>query len=809
MSPFKRFFVQGLMAVSASFAAFVASAQARSDTPSLWYAKPATTWTEALPLGNGRMGAMDFGGAEDAHLQVNENTLWGGVPHDYVNSQAHAHLEEMRRLIFSGNPGQAEELSKDMMGNPPVLGAYLPFADIHLRFPGHAQASTYVHRLDLADAIASTTYRVGEVQYRREIFISYPDQVLVIRLSASKPGALDFNVDLQSPHRSATVEAQGRDALVLAGQIQPQSNPVQSLVQSWDKPGEKFAAVLKVSAEQGRVDTVGTQLQVSHATTATLLFSSGASFQNYRDIGGDALAVAKRHLERTGTMSYESLKKRHVDDFQALFSRVELNLGPSATDKPTDERLRSFGQDEDPGLAALYYAFGRYLLISSSRPGGQPANLQGLWNDQLMPAWGSKWTTNINLEMNYWLAETGDLWEMEEPLWRMIRDLRETGAETARVHYGARGWVLHHNTDLWRATTPVDGAWGLWPMGGVWLSNQMWDHYTFSGDESFLREDAYPAMKGSVEFVLDTLVEAPEGTALAGKLVTNPSTSPENRYLLDGKPHSLTYGSTMDIELIGELFDHFKRASMQLGMDEALRARVERAQRRLPGLQVGRRGQLQEWAVDYPEAEPSHRHVSHLYALYPGRAIDRDRTPGFAAAARRTLELRGDGGTGWSQAWRIALWARLRDAAQAYANLKLLLLHSTLPNMFDVCPPFQIDGNFGGVAGMTEMLVQSGDGQIRMLPALPKAWLEGRLTGVRVRGGGKVDLTWKHGRLTRVVLRSKRATLYRLVYGDKTASVRLMPDKPIVLDGDLAPASGFQKSDLVQPLSDDSGEALH
>ncbi len=517
----------------------------------------------------------------------------------------------------------------------------------------------------------------------------------------------------------------------------------------------------------------------------TIVFSAATSFRTYRDIDGDALARARGLLAGASARPYDRLRQAHVDDFGGLFSRVQLRLGEDRSTETTDRRIKRFAENEDPSLLALYYAFGRYLLISSSRPGGQPVNLQGIWNDELLPAWGSKWTTNINLEMNYWPADAGDLWETQEPLWQLIRDLRETGAETARAHYGARGWVLHHNTDLWRATTPVDGAWGLWPMGQAWLANQMWDHYEFSGDQAFLRQHAYPAMKEAAQFVLDTLVTAPDGTRFAGRLVTNPSTSPENQYVLNGVRAHLTYAAAMDIELVRELFENSERAAQELGVDAAFGSELRRAAERLPPLQVGARGQLQEWIEDYAEAEPAHRHVSHLYALFPGHGISLEKTPELAAAARKTLELRGDGGTGWAAAWKVALWARLRDAEHAYDNVKFLMTRSTLPNMFDLHPPFQIDGNLGATAGITEMLVQSTATGIRVLPALPQRWAAGSLTGVRVRGGAQVDIAWKDGRLTELRLRSGQARTYTVAYGERRATVRVGPGTAVVLDGAL------------------------
>jgi alpha-L-fucosidase 2 len=779
-----RFESRMALILAAATALSVAAGASESDF-NLTYDKPAAKWTEALPVGNGRIGAMVFGGTEDERLQINEDTLWGGGPHDYTNPEAYTHLEEIRRLIFAGKVDEAEKLSGSMMGQPMLLMPYQPFCDVRLHFPGHGQATEYRRELHLGDAIAETVYQVGSANFRREVFVSYPDQVLVVRITASQPGQVTFSVGLDSPQPGAHVESIASDTLQLTGQIQPRQNPPWFWTGSWDQPGMRFAAELKVLAEGGSVRGAGERLEISGANSVTILFSNATSFRNYRDIGGDALGAARGYVQRASKPSYDQLRQRHVDDFRRLFSRVQLRLGENHSTETTDRRIKDFTENNDPSLLALYFEFGRYLLISSSRLGGQPANLQGIWNEDLLPAWGSKWTTNINLEMNYWQADTGDLWETEEPLWSLIRDLRVTGAETARVHYHSRGWVLHHNTDLWRATTPVDGPWGIWPMGEVWLANQMWDHYEFSEDQEFLRRQAYPAMKEAAEFVLGFLVEAPAGTRFAGRLVTNPSTSPENPYLLDGKPEHLTYAPTMDIELIRELFANCRRAAGILGTDAEFRSELDRTQKRLPPLQIGKRGQLQEWIEDYPEVEPAHRHVSHLYALYPGHDISPETTPEFAAAAKKTLELRGDGGTGWSTVWRVALWARLRNPERAYANLMLLITKSTLPNMFDLCPPFQIDGNLGGPAAITEMLVQSTDNEISVLPALPGQWPSGSLKGVRVRGGGKVDIAWKEGRLTELRLQSDRAMKYRVSYGEHSAEAQVSPGTPIVWDGNL------------------------
>jgi alpha-L-fucosidase 2 len=785
MRPRRRRF--GVAVTLALLAASAPAAEAGSaDYPfTLRYDRPAERWTEALPVGNGRIGAMVFGGSAHERLQVNESTLWGGGPHNYTDPGASARLEEIRQLIFAGRVADAEKLSEATMGRPKLLMPYQPFCDVRLDFPGHDQATAYSRQLHLADAIVDTSYTVGPTAFRREVFASYPDQVLVVRLTASRPGQLTFSVTMDSPQPGTRVGSPARDTLQLTGQIQPRQNPARSWTGSWDQPGMRFAALVKVLVEGGSVRNADGHLEVSAADSAAIMFSNATSFRSYRDIDGDPLGDARGFLARASTQSFDELRRRHVGDFRRLFSRVQLRLGDSSSTETTDRRIKGFAENEDPDLLALYFEFGRYLLISSSRPGGQPANLQGIWNEDLLPAWSSKWTTNINLEMNYWQADAGDLWETQQPLWRMIRDLRETGAETARAHYGARGWVLHHNTDLWRATTPVDGAWGLWPMGQAWLANQMWDHYGFSGDRDFLRRDAYPAMKEAAQFVLDTLVPAPAGAPFAGRLVTNPSTSPENQYVLTGTRAHLTFAATMDIELVRELFENSSLAAEDLGVDPGFRSELRRTVERLPPLQIGTRGQLQEWIEDYPEAEPAHRHVSHLYSLYPGHAITLERTPALAGAARKSLELRGDGGTGWSAVWKAALWARLREPEHAYANLKFLITASTLPNMFDLCPPFQIDGNLGGPAAIAEMLVQSTADEIRMLPALPRQWPSGSLTGARVRGGAQVDVTWKDGRLTELRLRSGQTKTYTVAYGERMATIRLDPGTPVVLDGTL------------------------
>ena len=562
-------------------------ARAADGELTLHYDKPASTWTEALPIGNGRIGAMVFGGTSEERLQINEATLWGGGPRDYTNPEAASHLQEIRQLIFAGKSTEAATLAERVMGRPKLLMPYQPFCDLRLHLPPQAQPEAYRRDLRLDAAIATTAYVVNGTEFRREVFASYPDQVLVIRLTASRPSQLTFAIGIDSPQPGVHVETTEGGGLLMTGQMSPRQNPPRAWIGSWDEPGLRFAAAVRVLHDGGSVRAVDSRLEVTGASAVTVLFSNATSFRSYRDIDGDAVTAARGYVNRAARLSFDTLRQRHVADFGSLFSRVQLQLGNAVSKETTDRRITGFAESDDPSLLALYFHFGRYLLISCSRPGGQPANLQGIWSDQLLPAWGSKWTTNINLEMNYWLADSGDLWEAQEPLWSLVRDLRVSGAHTADVHYGAHGWVLHHNTDLWRATTPVDGPWGLWPMGSVWLANQMWDHYEFSQDREFLAREAYPAMKGAAEFALDLLVTAPAGTRAAGQLVTNPSTSPENNYLVDGKGQSLTYASTMDLELVGELFERCRKAAATLGVDADL-LEASREGRLAPAVTAGR-----------------------------------------------------------------------------------------------------------------------------------------------------------------------------------------------------------------------------
>lgn len=744
----------------------------------LWYRKPAAVWEEALPIGNGRLGAMIFGAPAVDHIQFNEETLWAGEPHDYAHQGAYKYLGEIRELLWQGKQKEAEDLAfKEFMSVPVRQQKYQPFGDMWISFPGHLKVENYKRELDISTAVSKTSYKLGDTTFTREYIASYPGNVIAVNLVSDKKNALTFDILLTSPHAKTSVIATSDGYITMNVKV------ADGMLEG--------TAMVKIVTRGGEVSAAENRIHVGKADETTIFLSAATSFVNPKDVSGNPDSICSKYLSDLGKTTYKKLRTAHVADYQKYFNRFAISLGSIKKEPlPTDARIRGVLEEMDNSLAALYVQYGRYLMLSSSREGTYPANLQGIWNDKLKPSWDSKYTVNINTEMNYWPVEPLNIAECHEPLFRMLEEVIPSGVRVAREHYAARGWVLHHNTDIWRGAAPINASnHGIWVTGSGWLAHHYWEHFLYSRDRKFLAERAWPAMKGAAMFYVDFLVEDPQ----RGWLISTPSNSPENG--------GLVAGPTMDHQIIKSLFKACIEASAILNRDKEFADTLGMLLTKIAPYQVGKFGQLQEWLEDKDDQNNKHRHVSHLWGVHPGKEINWKETPDLMEAAKKSLIARGDEGTGWSLAWKINFWARFRDGNHTWKMVQMLLRPQgqsqasatgggnngggSYPNLFDAHPPFQIDGNFGGAAGIVEMLVQSHLDAIDILPALPDAVPQGYIKGVRARGGFELEFTWEGGRLRMLKVTSKAGYPLSLRYGSHTYSSHTRKGQVLTFDGEL------------------------